>query len=150
MSLARLVTLSGWTAILGGILGFLASLGHGPLPDLGPGWVWPLHLLIFALGCGAARCAALRQAEIDRERFGYANDPMATKGERELAHKEAERAIRLATTALLAGPLGLGYWLAYELAPGSSAWGRALPASALLGFALGTLLARRRTPPPAD
>lgn len=144
MNAARLVTAAGWGAILCGILGFAASLGHGPLPPVPAGWTWPLHLVILLLGGGAAWVAARRQVELDRERFAFADDPHATKGERELAHKEAERAIRLAHTALLALPLALGYWLAYEFAPDATRWARALPATALIGFAVGSLAARRR------
>ncbi len=144
MSCARLVTLSGWGAVLCGVLGFAASLGHGPLPTVPASWSWPLHLVILLLGGGAAWIAARRQVELDRERFAFADDPQATKGERELAHKEAERAIRLAHTALLALPLALAYWLAYEFAPDATPWARALPATALIGFAAGSLVSRRR------
>ncbi len=144
MNAARLVTAAGWSAIPCGVLGFAASLGHGPLPALPASWTWPLHLALLLLGGVAARVAAVRHAELDRARFAYANDPHATKGERELAHKEAERGIRLAHTALVAFPLALGYWLAYEFAPGATAWARALPATALVGFAAGSLVSRRR------
>ena len=144
MSPARLVSLAGPLAILFLVLGFLASLGHGPLPPLPAALVLPLHAALAGLGALAGIVAGRRQVEIDARRFEYAQDPHATKGERELAHKEAERAIRSAHTALIGAPLALGYWLAYEFAAGAPPWARALSASALVGYALALLLGRRR------
>lgn len=144
MPLSRVVAAAGPAALLFALLGFFASVGHGPLPPLPPALTLPLHLAIAALGIVAGRVAGRRQVEIDAQRFEYAQDPHATKGERELAHKEAERQIRHAHVALIAVPLGLGYWLAYEFAAGASHWARALPASAFVGYGVALLLGRRR------
>jgi hypothetical protein len=143
MNLARIVTISGWAAAAFGALGFAASLGRGPLPELPAGAVVPLHAVLLALGCAAAVAAARRGEEIDRERFDYAADPHATRDEIKEAHREAERRHKVTFTALVAAPLLLGYWLAYEL-PAGLALGRALPAAPLVGFGLGVLLARLR------
>lgn len=145
MKLERLVAAAGPAAILFVVIGFFASVGHGPLPPVPHALVVPLHLAIGALGAAAAWIAGRRQVEIDAQRFAYAQDPHATKGERELAHKEAEREIRFAHMALVGVPLALGYWLAYEFAPGAPPWARALPASALVGYGLGLLLGRHRS-----
>lgn len=142
MTLARAVTLAGWSAAVLGVLGFAASLGHGWLGLAA--WLAPfLHLLLGLLGAAAAVAASRRTEQIDRQRFEIATAPAVTRGERELAHREAERQIRTATTALVAAPLLLGYWLAYELPAGVGPWGRALPATALAGFAVAFWLGRK-------
>lgn len=143
MSLARVVTISGWAAAVFGALGFAASLGRGPLPDLPAGAIVPLHAVLLALGVGAALAAARRGDEIDRERFEFAGDPQVTRDEVREAHREAERRHKVTFTALAAAPVLLGYWLAYEL-PAGLPLGRALPAAPLVGFGLGLLLARLR------
>jgi hypothetical protein len=143
MKLEKIVTVSGWAAAAFGALGFAASLGHGPLPDLPAAAVVPLHLGLLALGAGAALAAERRGEEIDRERFQFAGDPQATRDEIREAHHEAERRHKVAYTALAAAPLLLGYWLAYEM-PAGVPLGRALPVAPLVGFGLGLLIARRR------
>jgi len=137
------VTVAGTAAILFVVLGFVASLGHGPLPPLPVASVSPLHVVLAVAGFAAGRLAARRQAEIEARRAEYLQDPHATKGERETAHKDAERDLRFAHMALVGAPLALGYWLAYELAPGAPPWGRALPAAALIGYGLSLLWGRR-------
>jgi hypothetical protein len=144
VSLSRLVSVAGPLAILFLILGFFASLGHGPLPPLPAGLVVPLHVALGILGALAGVAAGRRQIEIDAQRFEYAQDPHATKGERESAHKEAELQIRSTHMALIGAPLALGYWLANEFAPGAPPWARALSASAILGYGAAVLLGRRR------
>ena len=142
MSLERLVVAAGWTAVAFAALGFAASVGRGVLPELSAGLTLPLHVVLLLLGCSAAIAGALRGREIDRERFRWVGEPGATRDEIQLAHREAERRLKLAYTALGAAPLALGYWLAHEL-PESVALARALPVAPLLGLAVGTLLARR-------
>jgi hypothetical protein len=143
MSLARTVTVSGWAAGVFAVLGFAASLGRGPLPDLPGALTAPLAVLLFLAGGGAALLAGRRGVEIDRERFLYASDPHATRDEVREAHREAERRHKLAWTALAAAPILAAYWLAYELPAGIPA-ARALPVAPLAGFAAGLLLSRRR------
>lgn len=142
MTLARTVTTAGWSAGLFGVFGFAASLGHGWL-GLAPALVPFLHLFLGLLGAAAAVAASRRTAQIDLVRFETAGAPSVTRGERELAHREAEQQIRAATTALVAAPLLLGYWLAYELPDGIGAWGRSLPATAIAGFGVAFWLGRR-------
>lgn len=144
MNPSRWVAVAGTAAVLCVVLGFAASLGHGPLPPLPAPWVAPLHLVLALAGFASGRVAARRQAEIEARRAEYLGDPHATKGERETAFKDAERDLRFAHMALIGAPLALGYWLAYELAPGAPPWGRALPASALVGYGLSLLVGGRR------
>jgi hypothetical protein len=144
VDLRRLVRIAGFAGGIFAALGFLASLGRGPLPPLGAEWAGPFHALVAVVGLAAALAAARRSDEIERERFAYATDPHTTRSEKELAHKEAERAIRLAHTALAAAPIALGYWLAYELPQGVTGWGRAQAGSAMIGYGLGMLFDRLR------
>lgn len=140
--LARLQSLSAYAAGGFAVLGFAASLGARLFP-LGPPWLaLLLHLPVALLGAAAAWAAARRGQEIDRWRWEMVDDPLITGGEREEAHKEAERQRRHAGTAFLAGPVFLGYWLLYQLQPGLVAW--FLPGSALLGYAVGYLVANRK------
>jgi hypothetical protein len=143
MSLARVVTACGWAAGVFAVLGFAASLGRGPLPELPGALTAPLAAILLLAGGGAALLAGRRGIEIDRERFLYASDPHATSDEVKEAHREAERRHKMTWTALAAAPILAGYWLAYELPAGNPA-ARALPVAPLAGFALGLILARRR------
>lgn len=142
MSLERLVVVASWIAVVCAALGLAASVGSGLLPELPGSLTVPLQVALLGLGIGAAFAAALRQRQIDGERFRWANEPGATRDEVKNAHEEAERRLKLAYTALGAAPLALAYWLAYEL-PDEIRLARALPVAPLLGFGLGTLLARR-------
>jgi len=142
MALERLVVVASWIAIVSAALGLAASVGSGPLPELPGALTVPLLVVLLLLGAGAAFAAALRQREIDRERFHWTKEPGATRDEIKTAHEEAERRLKLAYTALGAAPLALAYWLAYEL-PDAIPLARALPVAPLLGFGVGTLLARR-------
>jgi hypothetical protein len=83
--------------------------------------------------------AVSRHRQIDQRRWEILADSALTKGERDYAHREAERQRRVAATAFGAAPVGLGYWMAYQMeAAGFTVF--LLPASPLLGFALGFVL----------
>lgn len=139
--LQRLQTLAAAAAAAFGVLGFLASLDLRLLP-LGPPWLdLLLHPLLVAAGAAGAYLAALRGREIDRWRWEMVEDPLITSGEREEAHKEAERQRRHAGTAFLAAPVFLGYWFLYQLPGDLSVW--LLPGSALVGYAVGFAFAAR-------
>jgi len=97
--------------------------------------------VILLLGGGAARIAAQRQVELDRERFAFAEDPHATKGS--ASWRTRRRSARSGSRTPRSSPApALAYWLAYEFAPTHSL-ARALPATALIGFAVGSLVSRR-------
>jgi hypothetical protein len=126
------------------VVGFLASLDLRLLP-VGPPWLaWLAHPLLAVCGAAGGLATALRGREVDRWRWAMVEDPMLTSGEREEAHREAERQRRHAGTVFLAAPVFLGYWLVYQLAGGLATW--LLPASALAGFAIGLLVAGRLVP----
>lgn len=140
MTFARLVALAGPFAILFAALGFAASVGGHLVPPLPAEAALLLHLALGALGLGAAWAAIRRTEEIERRRAEYVTDPLATKQERETAHREAERERNAAHRALAGAALALGFWLAYALEHGASPWARALPATALAGYGTGMAL----------
>jgi hypothetical protein len=144
LPLRRLQTAAVAAAAAFCLLGFLASLDLRLLPA-GPPWLaWPAHPLLALLGVACALAAALRGRETDRWRWQMVEDPMLTSGEREEAHREAERQRRHAATAFLAAPVFIGYWLVYQLEGELLTW--LLPAAALLGYAAGVVLAARLLP----
>jgi hypothetical protein len=148
-ALERLQRLAGAVALAGCALGFLTSVGCRVVSGGDPGWASFLHPLLLVVGALAGAAAVGRGREIDRRRWQTVDDPQLTTGEREWAHKEAERQRRAAGTVFLVGPLALGYWLAYQIQPGE----RTLVASTLsltplLGFFAGVLAASLRRPPP--
>lgn len=101
-------------AVVCGLLTLASAAGCPTFEVEEPAWAWPLHALLLAVGAGAGVATMLRGVEIDRKRWEIVEDPLLTSGERQYAHKEAERQRRAAGTLLLLGPVVLGYWLAYQ------------------------------------
>lgn len=139
-----------WVALGSFVLGFLASIDVLLLPRGEPRSAWIAHGLLLLLGVLAGFATTVRGRQIDRWRWEILDDPLLTEGERELAHKEAERQRRSAGRAFLLAPLFLGYWMAYQLA-GQGGEGELvtylLIAPPLLGFALGLILTNRALGP---
>jgi len=146
--LERAQRVSFWVAVVSATLGFLTSAGCRMLPEISSSWVGLLHGLLFVLGAVAGFLAVGRGRDIDRERWRVAEDPTLTSGERDYAHKYAERERRVAVTSFLAAPLMLGYWLAYQVVgEGQDLAPQLLPATALLGSVVGWIGARLRESP---
>lgn len=137
--------LSFWIAVVCAGLGFMTSAGCRMLPDIPGSWTAALHGMLVVAGAIAGWLAVGRGREIDRERWRIAEDPTLTSGERDYAHKYAERERRSAATSLLAAPLMLGYWLAYQVAgEGEELAAQLLPVSAVVGSICGWIAARSR------
>ncbi len=134
-----------WVAVGSATIGFLTSTGCQMLPDA-PRQVLPLlHPVLFALGAVFGVASQRRSEEIDRERWKIVEEPLLTGGERDWAHKNAERKRRGAGTAFLAAPLALGYWLAHQI-EGRGLAADLLAATAVLGAVAGLILARYLQP----
>ena len=146
-SLERLQQIAVAVAAIGAILGFASSGGCHVLPQAAPDLAWILHLLLLALGIGSGWLSFRRFQEVERRRWQAVHDPLATQGEKEYAHKEAESQRRFAGTAYLLAPMGLAFWLANhfdqrgELTPSDF-----FLVTPLLGFLFGLLAASRLTP----
>lgn len=140
--LARLQRAATVVAVIGAALGFATSVGCGVAPPGDPGWARLAHPLLLLLGAACGLATVLRAREIDRRRWRELEEPLLTSGEREYAHKEAERDRRLAGTSFLAAPLLLGYWAAYQLGGTADLVTGLLPLSPMAGFAAALLAAR--------
>lgn len=146
--LERAQRVSFWVAVVSATLGFLTSAGCRMLPAVSSSWIGWLHGLLLVLGAVAGYLAVGRGREIDRQRWRVAEDPSLTSGERDYAHKFAERERRGAVTSFLAAPLMLGYWLAYQVVgEGQDLAAQLLPATALLGSVGGWIGARFQESP---
>lgn len=146
MTPARWQSLALLVAIAGLVLGFLASIGLLLFPVLPPGLLALAHPLLLALGFAGGRCAVVRGREIDAARWAVVDEPLATAGERQHAHKEAERERRVAAAVLLGAPVFLGYWWLYQFgAAGPGAL--ALPVAGLAGYLAGFVDESRRGGP---
>ena len=147
--LERAQRVSFWVAVVSATMGFLTSAGCRMLPEISSSWVGPLHGFLLILGAFAGYLAVGRGREIDRVRWQVAEDPALTSGERDYAHKYAERERRTAVTSFLAAPLMLGYWLAYQVVgEGQDLAAQLLPATALIGSVIGWIGGRFRGSPP--
>ena len=150
----RLQSLQGLATVLGVVAlgaGFLASIGLRLLPVFPAAAFWPLALVLGLLGAGGGVATVARGDAIDRHRWEVVEDPLLTSGEREYAHKEAERQRRWAGTVFFAVPVALAYWAAFQLPADVEAGAPPLLALfPLAGYLVGLLGAhwwgRRRTP----
>lgn len=131
------------------VLGFLASIDVLLFPRGPESAAWLLHPLLLVLGAAAGGTTAVRGRQIDKKRWELVEDPLLTDGERELAHREAERERRWAGTVFFVVPIFLGYWMAYQF----RGTGGGTPATSLLigtpmvGFLLGLFLTQRALGP---
>lgn len=136
-------------AVLALVLGFLASIGVTFLPQGGETTAWILHPLLFLTGAAGGLATAVRGRQVDQKRWELLDDPMLTSGEREMAHREAERERRWAGTVFFVAPILLGYWLANQLSgeDGGSLLTYLLTASPMIGFLAGLFLTQRALGP---
>jgi hypothetical protein len=127
------------------LLGLLATGGCSPFPAGEPDLAWLLHPLVLFVGGAAGMVAAARGREIERERWRVIEQPGLTKGERELAHREAEADRKRAGIAFLLAPVGIGFALATHFSiAASTRVADVVLVTALAGFALGLWLGGRR------
>jgi hypothetical protein len=142
--LGRLQAVSLVAGIVTAGCGLLRSVAALPLPGLPSSWQLPLHGVVFTFGVLAALAARRRMRWLDEQRWKYATQVGASADERKMAHEEAERGRRAAARSFGAAPLGLAYWLAYQVEPGSTrliAW--MLPLTAMAGLGIGFLFGGR-------
>jgi len=144
--LERQQRVSFWVAVVSATVGFLASAGCRLAPEIPDSSLGFLHPLLLAIGGVAGYLSVFRGDEIDRERWRVAEDPSLTSGERDYAHRYAERQRRVASTSFLAAPLMLGYWLAYQVeGEGQALVAQLLPVTAVMGSILGLVVGRFRS-----
>jgi hypothetical protein len=151
--LERLQSAGAALAVTAGIAGFLASIGLRQIPALDAGTVRLLGGLLALVGLAGGWATARRAQAIDRVRFEVVADLALTSGEREYAHKEAERERRAAGIVFLALPVALAYWLSYHVTPEIKAMAfPTLTIPPLVGYVVGLgaahLAARRAGEPP--
>lgn len=147
--LRRFQTAATAMAVVGLLLGFLASLEILLFPRPPLAWAYGLQPVMLALGVAGGAAAALRGRHADRVRWATVAEPLLTDLERETAHKDAEAERRWAGVWFLLGPMLLGYWLAYQVAPpqSNSLAAYLLAMLPMLGFLIGLLAANRRLGP---
>jgi hypothetical protein len=99
--------------------------------------------LLFVFGVVAGLLAVRRADEIDQERWRIAEDSSLTSGEREYAHKNAERERRLTAGSFAGGPLMFGYWMAHQVGVEDERLSAdLLPVAGVVGFAVGLLIGK--------
>lgn len=147
--LLRLQNTSMVVAAVSLLLGFLASLEILLLPRADLTWAYVLQPVLLGLGAGGGVAAAFRGRHADRVRWATVAEPLLTDMERETAHKDAEAERRKAGVWFLLGPMLLGYWLAYQVAPpqSNSLAAYLLAILPMPGFVLGLMAANRRLGP---
>lgn len=124
-------------ALCCGALGLMTATGCPVLPAGEPGAATWLHPVMVVVGAVSGFCFSLRAREIDAERWRVVDDAALTTGEREYAHKEAEREKKTAGVVFLMAPLTLGYWLGSHLRGERVGAADLLSLTPLLGFLLG-------------
>ena len=141
--LFRFQKVSFWVGVVCAGLGLVTSSGCSPFPTFSEQTLWFLHPTLFLLGCICGYLSVLRVKEIDRDRWTIAEDPSLTSGEREYAHKYAERERRWAAAAFGAAPLMVGYWWAYQVSLGNDRLtAHLLPVTGIVGFAVGLVVGK--------
>lgn len=131
-------------ALVAALLGILTATGCRVSEPPDPGWAWLFHALLAALGIGAGIATTLRGIEVDRERWDVLSEELLTKGEREYAHKHAERQHRTASTIFLLAPVALGFFLAnYFHQEGTHLLTDSLTVTPLFTFCIGYFAGRR-------
>ena len=131
-----------WFAVACAALGVASGSGCSPFPELPPSSISLLHPLLLIVGIIAGMLSIGRGDEIDRERWKIAEDPTVTSGEREYAHKHAERKQRWAGISFAGAPLMFGYWMAYQVGvDGDRLYAHLLPVTGIAGFAVGLVVA---------
>lgn len=151
ITLERLQTAASAAAVTGLVLGFFASIGLRLFPVLSPAGFWSAILLLLGAGAGGGLGTVARAREIDRRRWELVEDPLMTSGEREYAHKDAERERRWAGVVFFTAPVALAYWAAHQLSADVALTAPPLLALVPLAGYLGGLLAahwhyRKRSP----
>ncbi len=143
--LRRLQWLALRLAVVAALVGLATASGCAPGLDLPRGALGLLHPLLLLAGAAAGWVAALRMAEIDRERWRVVEDPDLTSGERQYAHREAETRRRWAGASLLGAPLLVGYCASSQIeAAGESLSAQLLGVTALAGGIIGLAIGLRR------
>lgn len=147
-NLQRLQSAAGATAGVALFLGFLASIGLRFFPMLSPAGLWVVALFLLAAGAVGGAATVGRGEEIDRRRWELVEDPLITSGEREYAHKEAERERRWAGIVFFTAPVALAYCAAGHLPADAGAGASPLlalvPIAGYLGGLIGIHVRRDR------
>jgi hypothetical protein len=125
-----------------GVLGLTTATGCTVLPEGDPGAAPWLHLGVIAAGAIAGLCFSFRARGIDAERWRVVEDATITSGEREYAHREAEREKKSAGVVFLMAPLTLGFWLAAHFFERRVAATDVLSLTPLVGFLIGLGVAK--------
>ena len=112
----------------------------------GPAWIaWALHPLLLAVGVVCGLATVRRARAIDAQRWTLVEDDALTRGERLLAHREAERETKVAGSVFLLASISTGACAAYMLrVPEEIGVADFLILSPLLGFLAGLLVGARR------
>lgn len=138
-------------AVVTGALGLLAAGGCSIAPEGKPELAGLVHVFLLLISVGAGIVAALRVNEVEQARWQAVQEPMATKGEREYAHREAESQRRGTATAFLLAPLGVAFWLAHLFeTEGVFSLSDLFLVTPVVGYLIALLIASRRfsSPPP--